>query len=233
MINQYKKNILLVCAHPDDEILGCGGTLSILKKNKCKIKVLILSEGITARYDKKLFKSKKVLKEIKERNINCMKANAVLGIKDIVFLNNLCCRLDQVPIIDITKKIEKVITSFKPSIIFTHNSNDVNIDHKICHNACIAACRPVNKTFIEKIYTFEVLSSTEWNTNTNFKPQTFVDISNVIDLKIKSLLKYENEILKNPNSRSIEKIKSLASYRGAFIGVKDAEAFQLIRSSDL
>ena len=228
-----KKNILVICAHPDDEILGCGGTLYKLKKNKCNIKILILSEGITARYEEKYFNSKKVLNEIKIRNENCIKANQLLGITDVIFLNNRCCRLDTIPIIEVTKSIEEVIKAFKPNIIFTHNSDDINIDHRICYAASLAACRPYNKKFIEKIYTFEVLSSTEWNTKSSFQPQTFIDISNEINHKIKALKKYGNEILPDPNSRSVKKVKSLANYRGAFIGVNEAEAFELIRSINL
>ena len=235
MLIKNNKKILFVCAHPDDELLGCGGTIAKLKKNNFLIKIIFLAEGITARYNKSEFKTKKVLNEIDERNNNCLIANKVLGIskKDIIFFNYTCCRLDQEPLIEITKVIESELNYFKPSIVFTHNKDDINIDHRICFDATIAACRPVKNKSVERIYTFETPSSTDWYTLNTFKPQIFIDISDFLDLKIQAIKKYKKEIKENPHSRSIEKIKSLASYRGSYIGTAYSEAFQLIRSNDL
>ncbi len=225
------KKILFICAHPDDEVLGCGGVIAKYIKQKNNIRIIFLSEGITARYDDHDIKSKKALKEIEIRNNNALKALKILGVKknNIIFYNNLCCRLDTLPIISITKIIEKNLQEFNPEVVFTHNNTDVNVDHQICFKATLAACRPTKNQSVNQLYTFEVLSSTEWNTLNDFKPQVFEDITDFIDLKIKATKMYKNEIFLSPHSRSIEKIKALASFRGAYVGFKYAEAFQLIR----
>jgi LmbE family N-acetylglucosaminyl deacetylase len=136
-------------------------------------------------------------------------------------------------LLEITKIIEKYLKLLKPNFVFTHNENDINIDHQIVFKSTISACRPVNKKYLEKIFIYEVLSSTEWNTDSKFKPQIFIDITNSMSQKIKALKKYKNEILISPNSRSLEKMKSLAKYRGSHIGYEYAEAFQLFRSNKI
>ncbi len=230
-----KNKVLFTCAHPDDEVLGCGGIISKMIKQGHKIKIIFISEGITARYEKKDFENKKVKNEIIERNNNSIEALEYLGVnkKNIIFYNHPCCRLDTKPLIDITKIIEREISVFKPDIVYTHNKDDVNIDHKVCFDATLAACRPTKENSIKKIFTFEVLSSTEWNPNNTFTPQVFEDITDFIDFKINSLKKYKKELMKSPHSRSIEKVLAIAAYRGSFIGVKYAEAFQLIRQKCL
>ena len=226
-----KNNVLVIAAHPDDEILGCGGTLAKLKKNGFEIHIFFLSDGITARYEKKDFNSIKVQKEIKNRNLQAVNALKKIGVKknNISFGTRDCCRLDQVPLIDLVKDIEKELDVVKPKIIFTNWHNDLNIDHKITNNALRVAVRPVNKNYIEEILSFEVLSSTEWNSLDSFNPNYFVDISNFIDLKCKSFNQYKDEIRKKPHPRTIENIKALAKYRGGQSGFNYAEAFFLIK----
>lgn len=230
-----KNKILVISAHPDDEVLGCGGMMINSIQEGHIVHVLFLAEGISARYDGKFLNNKRIKKEIVERNKNCLESLSVIGIpKNRIYFNNFqCCRLDTYPLIEITKIIEGYINLIKPNIIFTHNNFDINVDHQIVNKATIAACRPINKNYLNEIYTYEVLSSTEWNTSNNFNPQLFVDITKSIKQKIRALKKYKKEILKSPNSRSIEKTIAMAEYRGAFVGYKYAEAFQLFRSNKL
>jgi LmbE family N-acetylglucosaminyl deacetylase len=228
------KKILFVCAHPDDEVLGCGGIIAKYLINKNKIKIIFLSEGVTARFKKTDFHKKEVINQIKKRNNNCLQALNLLGLENkyIKFYNNQCCRLDTYPIIELTKIIEENINSFKPDLLFTHNKDDVNIDHQITYKATLAAVRPLKNQSVKELYTFETLSSTEWNPQNTFKPQVFENITDFIDLKIRAMKKYKNELLSTPHSRSIEKIKSQASYRGSYAGFDYAEAFMLIRSKN-
>ena len=226
-----KDKVLVIAAHPDDEVLGCGGTIAKLKKEGSDIYVYFLAEGVTARYLQKDFNSEKVKKEILKRNQDCVRALRILGVKknNIKFENNLCCRLDQVPLIDLEKKIEEKINIIKPNIIFTHWNNDLNIDHKIINHAVRVATRPINNDFIKEILSFEVLSSTEWNCTEAFNPNYFVNIEKYLEKKIEAMELFTSEIREFPHPRSSENIKHVASRWGTVSGFRAAEAFEIIR----
>ena len=135
--------------------------------------------------------------------------------------------MDTVPLLNVVKEIEKIKKKIKPNIVYTHFSNDINIDHRIAYQATITSSRPKKNETVKKIFCFEILSSTEWadKNKVNFSPNYFVDISNFINLKLKALKAYDKEIKRSPNSRSLENIKNLASLRGSTIGTFYAEAF--------
>ncbi|MEK9969916.1 MAG: PIG-L deacetylase family protein [Ferrovibrio sp.] len=228
---QREDRILIVAAHPDDEVLGCGGTIARFAQAGAAVRVVFLAEGITARYRPDQHNDPDVIKQSKQRNDAAFKANAILGVApDQVFVEQRpCCRLDQVPLLDLVHQIEQHIDSFKPTILFTHSNCDTNIDHVIAHRAVLAAARPTGREPLKALYAFEVLSSTEWNPLAPFPGQVFIDISATIDLKVRALVAYGNEMREPPHPRSEEVIRSLARFRGAAAGLHFAESFQLVR----
>ena len=220
--------ILVIAAHPDDEVLGCGGTIARLSQD-CDIYTLILGEGITSR-DISDEEKKEELNELKKQ-LN--EANKILGAKKVFFEDFPDNRFDTVPLLDIIKSIEKVIQKIKPDGIFTHHCRDLNIDHQITHKAVLTAVRPIGDYSVKKILSFEVLSSTEWNyqnQNNVFIPNTYIDISETLNKKLEAMEWYKTEIRDYPHPRSLEGIKILAKKRGLEVGLKYAEAFNLIRS---
>ncbi len=216
-----KNSVLVVAAHPDDEAIGCFGTLLKHKKLGDKINIIFLTDGVSAREAND--------KEKSERKKNCFKALKILSLnhKNIFFLDYPDNMMDSVPLLNVVKEIEKIKKKIKPNIIYTHFSNDLNVDHRIAYQATITSSRPKKNETVEKIFCFEILSSTEWadKNKVNFSPNYFVDISNFINLKLKALKAYDNEIKRSPDSRSLENIKNLASLRGSTIGTFYAEAF--------
>jgi LmbE family N-acetylglucosaminyl deacetylase len=227
------KKILIIAAHPDDEVLGCGGLIAKNIRKKNKIRVIFLAEGITARYSKKEINSPKVLKKSNKRNDNAILALKELGLKksEIFLSTKPSCRLDDFNQLDIIKIIEKHIKDFKPNEIFTHWHSDTNIDHRIVYEATMTASRPVYNFNIDLIASYEVLSSTEWNFRESFNPNYFEDISEFMDNKIKAIKLYKDELKFYPHSRSIKSIKSLSNYRGVQSGYRNAEAFNIIKIS--
>ena len=220
---------LVVAAHPDDEILGCGGTLARWSDEGHEIHILLMSEGVTSRDDNRdVIKRKKELESIKKASV---KASKKIGAASIEFLDFPDNRMDTIDLLDVVKSIEKKINKLKPSTVLTHHFGDLNIDHSIIHKAVITACRPEKICPVKKILSFEVNSSTEWNSdgNQDFKPNFFVDISNFIDCKLAAFKFYESEIKEGPHPRSIEGIKTLAKFRGQTVGFEFAESFILIR----
>lgn len=227
--------VLIVAAHPDDDILGCAGLMSKYR-NKVEFKVIFIAEGSSCRYNFNQINNIKVKKVIENRNSFGIKALKLLGVEDYQFYNLPCGRLDQVPIIEINKIIEKEIESFKPDTLFTHSFEDVNNDHLIVHRATQMATRPKVYNFLgqsrfpERVYTYEVLSSSEWRFTHTFSPNYFESLS-IDDVKNKwlALSEYESEISDFPYPRSEDGIFSLAKYRGLQTGFDYAEAFMLIR----
>ncbi len=220
------KNILVVASHPDDEILGCGGTLYNLKKRGAKISALFLSDGESSR------KHPNINKLIDNRKRQAIKAAKIIGIKKITFGNFPDNSMDSVPILKIIQFIEKEIKTIKPDTIFTHFDHDLNVDHQITSKAVITACRPIKNQTVKSILFFEILSSSEWNIsakNKNFKPNYFVDIKKSIKFKLKALKCYKREMRKWPHPRSIEGVKLLSKTRGSTVGLSNAEAFILGR----
>ena len=223
------KKILVIAAHPDDELLGCGATLLHYKKLGYKIKVIFLSDGESSRdIDKH-----KISKLIKIRQKQAKQVSKRCKFLEPSFGNFPDNKLDKIPFLNIVKLVEKQIFSFKPEIIFTHFENDLNIDHQLAFKSVITASRPLTKCFVRKIYCFETPSSTEFNFTRNnlkkFNPNFYIDVSRFITKKIKILNIYKQELRKWPHSRSLKSITNLAKYRGSEIGVKYAEAFVLIR----
>ena len=220
-----KKNILVVGAHPDDELLGCGGTLLKHIKDKDQIYSIILGEGVTSRSSlRNISKDKNKLLNIKK---NANEANSLIGVKKLFFGDFPDNRFDDLNLIDIIKFIENIITIVKPNIVYTHFYDDLNIDHRITFKAVSTALRPyINKC---DLYCFETLSSTNFNPGASrFNPNCFIDISKQITIKIKALKKYKSEIKKYPFIRSDKNIKKLAEYRGMNAGMKYCEAFEII-----
>ena len=219
---------MLVAAHPDDELLGCGGTLLYFKKKGYDIKIIFLSDGESSRLRKK--NKKKFL--IKRREKQAIKISELCNFRKPSFARFPDNQLDGVLLIKIIKFIEREIIKFKPSILITHNENDLNIDHKTVFDAVVTATRPSTKTFVNSIYCFETPSSTEnnfSNLKVNFNPSLYFDISKFINKKIDLLKVYKNELKSYPHPRSLEGVRVLAKYRGTQIGKKYAEAFYVLR----
>ena len=225
-----QKKILVVAAHPDDEVLGCGGTSAKLAKEGHAVYSLILGEGLTSRDEKRdVSKRKKELIELKRQIRN---ANTILGVKKQFIFNFPDNRFDSVALLDIVKVIEKTKKDINPDVVFTHHHGDLNIDHQITFKAVMTAFRPLNSETVREIYSFEVPSSTEWSmpsSSTYFMPNYFVDISKTLELKIKAMKEYKSELKDFPHPRSLQGIRLNAQNWGMRIGCRLAEAFQAVR----
>ena len=228
MKNKIKEKYLVVAAHPDDEVLGCGGTIKKLSLKGNKVYILFLSNGVSSRRSPTLFE------DIKLRKRSAISACKILGTEKPFFENVEDNEFDKKSLLTITKIVEKYISKIKPKVIITHSNTDLNLDHRITNKAVVTACRPQKSSFVKSLLFFEILSSTEWNfsdqKNSNsqknfFKPNYFENITKTIDKKILAMKSYKAELRSWPHPRSIEGIKTLAKYRGMSSGLNFAEAF--------
>jgi len=221
------KKILIIAAHPDDEVLGCGGTAARLVKEGNEAYTLVLGEGITSRDASR--QREKRQQELVQLKKQVHEANGVIGIKEIFTDDFPDNRFDSVPLLDIVKVIETIKNKIKPDIVFTHYEQDLNIDHRITYQAVLTAVRPTAGETVKEIYSFEVLSSTEWNFPLRFSPEVFFDISETIDIKLAAMEKYQSELKEFPHPRSLKGIRLNAEQWGMKTGLKYAEAFKLVR----
>lgn len=232
---QGKERVLVIAAHPDDEVLGCGGTMARYRTLGCPVRVVFLAEGVTARFMPEQFNTPEVIAKSEKRNANAVKAMAALGIEadQIFFSERPCCRLDQVPLLDLTKQVESHIRDFQPTRLFTHSADDPNVDHGVAHRAVLPAVRPLSGQSLRAVFAFEVLSSTEWNPLKPFAPTVFHDITDSMEQKIEAMTAYEDEMHPAPHPRSPEVLRALGRFRGAQAGLPYAEGFALIRGINL
>ena len=224
-------NVLVVAAHPDDEYLGCGGTLLRHVKNGDRVHILILAEGLTSRdQHRDLDRRRGELHALHESSQMAADLLGAESLKICAFPDN---RMDGVDLLDVVKCVEEQIELLGPNIIYTHHAGDVNIDHLITHKAVVTAARSLPASRVDRLIFFETVSSTEWQmpyTKDAFLPNWFVQIDEFIDKKIALLRCYAGEMKEYPHPRSYEGIEHLARYRGQTIGVKYAEAFSLGRN---
>jgi LmbE family N-acetylglucosaminyl deacetylase len=221
--------VLVIVAHADDEAIGCGGTLLKHRNNNDKIQIIYMTNGVSARSPIANAAEKS---EINKRAKAQQKACQFLAVNKYHHYDFPDNKMDQVPLIEVTKQIEKVITEFQPSLIYTHHGGDLNVDHRIVHQAVLTACRPQPTCTVKTILTFEVNSSTEWSSaaiGNEFIPNYFVDISDVVEEKNKLLGCYVQEMREYPHSRSVQAINNINQWRGNQVGLAHAEAFMLIR----
>ena len=227
------KKVFVVAAHPDDEVLGCGGTLLKHVYKGDKVYILFVSEGVTGRY--KINEIDKSKKEIFKRENMARKAAKIGRFKIVDFLNLKNLNLNNYPHNYLTNIIVKYFKKYKPDIVYTHYEHDLNIDHYQTFFSTFVASRPNPNFNIKKLLSFEVPSSTDWGINTNgrlFNPNYFVDISKFSKEKEKLFNEYKFEMRKTPHSRSIKNINALSIYRGGTVGLNKAEAFFINRIID-
>ena len=219
-------NIIIFAAHPDDEILGVGGTVARHMSEGDAVSIVIMATGLASRG------------EVGDDELNALKnttieANGILGVKkENIFFEGLPDnQMDTVSQLEINKRVEFYIDKIRPNIVYTHHAGDLNIDHRRTHEAVMTACRPIPGQCVKKILCFETVSSTEWAGYgfSPFLPNYFIDISKIINLKNKALALYKTEMKNSPHSRSLENIKNLAGFRGNCVGVEFAESFVLAR----
>ncbi len=220
-----KKKILIIAAHPDDEILGCGATAAKMISEGSQGRTIILGEGQRSRGTGE--ENLAVLRE------SASAANKKIGISEVrlhAFPDNA---FDSVRLLDIVKLVEKEVCEFEPDILFTHYGDDLNIDHRITFQAVLTACRPQSESFLPDIYSFFIPSSTDWTDGycfRSFTPNVFVDVRNHLDTKLEALSCYTTEMRNYPHSRSIDAVRIFSSYWGNRVGLSCAEPFVLVRS---
>lgn len=222
------QSILILAAHPDDEVLGCGGTICKLADKGAIIHVAFLADGVFSRD----VDQEKMQNELRIRRAAAQKACDILRVKSVSFDDFPDNRMDTVALLDITKALENLISEHMPEVVFTHHASDVNIDHRRMHEAAVTACRPQRGHPVKTLLFFEVPSSTEWQIPGSapvFAPNWFVDISDTLDRKFAALDAYAAELRDWPHPRSRQGVEHLARWRGATVGVDAAEAFMLGR----
>ncbi|MDO8675151.1 MAG: PIG-L family deacetylase [Candidatus Omnitrophota bacterium] len=224
-----KTRLLIIAAHPDDELLGCGGTIVKALKYKAKVEVVFLGEGISARFPVGRYDSPEFKKFTQQRRKEAQQALKILGVKNVHFGTRLCVQFDTYPMISIVKEIEERMKAFRPTMLLTHNPSEVNIDHRITYEAVEAACRPTNPWVPRAIYTFEVICSGNWKFDPFFKPNVFVDIEKYWPKKAMAWRCYKGEQRPFPHFRSEKGLETLAIFRGLTVGISKAEAFRLVR----
>ncbi len=222
------KSILVVAGHPDDEVLGCGGTIAKWADAGATTHVAFLADGVSSRTGE----VDTLQSVLSARRAAAQKACSVLGVTTVTFGEFPDNRMDTVALLDVVKSIEALIAKHQPDTVLTHHAGDVNIDHQRVHQALVAACRPQHGHPVKTVLSFEVPSSTEWQLPGSapvFAPNWFVDISNTLNRKLAALDAYAAELRAWPHPRSRQAVEYLARWRGATVGVDAAEAFELGR----
>ena len=222
--------ILVVSAHPDDEVLGCGGTIAHHADAGDYVQVLIVAEGSTSRQPKR--DRIQADKELSALTKAAQTAGSILGAAGVELLNLPDNRLDSLDRLDLIKQMEERINHYRPQVIYVHHAGDVNVDHRRLHEAVVTACRPTPGQTVQRLLSYEVNSSSEWQPPGSapaFLPNWFVDISKQWQRKHEALIAYKSEMRPWPHSRSLEDLEHLARWRGAQVGVESAEAFCLLR----
>jgi len=221
-------SVLVVAAHPDDEVLGAGGTIARLAAEGERVTIAILGEGITSRYADREQADRQLLGALQS---DAQRAADRLGAVELVTRNLPDNRFDTVPLIDVVKIVEELVARVRPRMVLTHRPSDLNIDHGVVHRAVLTATRPLGPDAVREIYTFEVPSSSEWAFGEfgAFKPGLFVDISATLATKIEAMELYESEARPFPHPRSPLALEALAHRWGSAVGVGAAEAFEVVR----
>lgn len=225
-----RESVLVVAAHPDDEVLGCGGTMARLAGEGHEVRIAILAEGMTSRTPQREQTDSKQLDHL---HSNAQQAADKMGAKELVLSKLPDNRLDTVPLLDVIQLVEGLVDRVKPEVIYTHHAGDLNVDHGVIHRAVLTATRPLSGQTVREIYAFEVPSSTEWafqRIEPSFRPNVFVDVTQTIATKIAAMECYESEARKFPHPRSPEALQALAMRWGSVVGCAAAEAFELVRS---
>ncbi|MDP6561737.1 MAG: PIG-L family deacetylase [Candidatus Peribacteraceae bacterium] len=221
-------NILVIAAHPDDEVLGCGGTMARLADDGHDVHILILGEGITSRYEDP---SKANSKEIEALHTQAKEVGASLGAKGVHLASLPDNRFDSIPLLNIIKIIEEHVQRIKPEVVYTQHGGDLNIDHVCTFRAVLTATRPMEGSPVKQVLAYRVASSTEWAFNQfepTFTPTVFSDIAKTLNKKIAAMEMYEGEARTFPHPRSPEALRAEAEYFGSIAGLKAAEVFSVI-----
>ena len=222
------ENVLIVAAHPDDEVLGVGGTIPLLKKRGYHVTTLIVTDGSSVQYKG----NKKIINDKKQEAIS---ANKILGVDELIHWNFPDMRLDTIEHNKLNNAFEDLINEKNIHTVFIQNESDINLDHQLVYKSLIVAARPHPYQKVKKILSYFVNSSTEWGARSNgslFNPNVFIDISDTIDLKLRAMESYESEIRKYPHPRSIKGIKMRAQVHGLEVGLKYAEPFKLVLNTE-
>jgi LmbE family N-acetylglucosaminyl deacetylase len=215
--------VLVLAAHPDDELLGLGGTIARHADDGDEVTLCVCSEGATARYEAEV---------ANELQASGRAAAGVLGARAIRFLGMRDQHLDAQPVLTVIQAVEAVVRELRPDVVYTHHWGDVNRDHKIVGEAAMVACRPVGDDYPRAVYLFETPSSTEWSwpdPAQAFVPNYFVDISATLERKLAAMACYATELRPAPHPRSLEALRSRAAYWGQIIGRAHAEPFVVAR----
>ena len=224
------KRVLVVAAHPDDEVLGCGATIARLASEGHSVHIAIVAEGVTSRHARREQANAEQLDRLHE---HARATAARMGARDVVLFKLPDNRLDTVPLLDIVKLVEDLVAKLRPETIYTHHPGDLNVDHGIVFRAVMTATRPMADQCVRDIYAFEVASSTEWafqQIQPCFRPTVFVEVSQTLESKIEAMACYASEARAFPHPRSAEALRATATRWGSVTGCQAAEAFELVRS---
>lgn len=220
--------LLVIAAHPDDEVLGCGGLLAANAAVGGEGSVLVVSEGSSAQNGGEK-------KAMTRRHDQLLQAAEIVGASEVEHWSYPDMRLDEVPHLELNGALQNYIAEKRFDTVLVHHPFDVNRDHQIVYRSALVACRPAPHSPVDQLFTYHVNSSTEWafgGPSERFCPTTFVDISSVLDKKLEALAVYEEELREYPHPRSLEAVRNRALVFGSEAGLEAAEAFQLVYSRE-
>ena len=215
--------VLVVAAHADDEVLGCGGTIARLSASGRQVQIMFMTDGISARLEG----------DGEARRKAAIEAATIMGAETPRFGDFPDNAMDSIPLLEVARAVEVVINKFRPSLVLTHHHGDLNIDHEIVNRAVLTACRPQPGFCVRTLLAYSVRSSTEWavpSQGNRFNPDVFINIEHQMDIKAKALAAYEMELREFPHTRSLEAVRHEAAVQGASVGLHAAEAMKLIRA---
>jgi LmbE family N-acetylglucosaminyl deacetylase len=225
-----RERVLVVAAHPDDEVLGAGATVARLARLGHEVHLAILGEGVTSRFDARADADGKLLSSLAEQT---HRAARLLGASDVSLHQLPDNRFDTVPLLEVVKIVERLVAELRPALMFTHHGGDLNVDHQTVNRAVITATRTTPGQVVRELYAFEIPSSTEWafqQLEPIFRPNTFFDVTDTLELKIAAMMAYASEARPFPHPRSSEALAAIGRRWGSVAGCPAAEAFQLIRA---
>lgn len=221
--------ILVIAAHPDDEVLGCGGMIARRAAEGHHVAITILGEGVTSRYQQRDQADRAQVERLHGRS---REVAHLLGAREVYLEGLPDNRFDTVPLLDVVKILENILAKVGPEIVYTQHGGDLNVDHQVVYRATLTATRPMAGCGVKQVLAYEVASSTEWAFQQfapMFRPNVFINIASTLKTKIQAMEHYESEARLFPHPRSPEALEAIAKRWGSVVGVPAAEAFELVR----